>query len=74
MLMPVSIQKTDGKYRVSTPHGVKAKGTSLAKAKRQRNLLNAVEHGWHPTGARARDLSSHTDPVAKKALNCIYKR
>lgn len=47
--MPVSIDKVGGKYRVSTPHGVKAKGTSLAKAKSQERLLNAVDHGWKPT-------------------------
>jgi len=51
--MPVSITKTDGKYRVSTPHGTKAKGTTLAKAKKQRNLLNAIDHGWRPTGKTA---------------------
>ncbi len=50
--MPVKIRKTGGKYRVSTPSGVKAKGTSLAKAKSQRRLLNAVEHGWKPTGKK----------------------
>ena len=48
--MPVKIAKSGDVYRVSTPHGVKAKGTTLKKAKRQRNLLNAVEHGWKPTG------------------------
>ena len=38
---------------MATPHGVKAKQTSLKKAKAQRNLLNAVDHGWHPTGKPA---------------------
>lgn len=53
--MPVTIRKKKGDgYSVSTPHGVKAKGTTKAKAKRQRNLLNAVEHGWKPTGKKAR--------------------
>lgn len=47
--MPVSISKHGGKYQVSTPHGVKAKGTTLAKAKSQERLLNAVDHGWKPT-------------------------
>lgn len=46
--MPVSIAKVKGGYRVSTPHGIKAKKTSLRKAKAQRRLLNAVEHGWRP--------------------------
>ena len=49
--MPVSISKTDGKYKVSTPHGTKAKATSLRKAMAQKRLLNAVEHSdWRPTG------------------------
>ena len=38
-----------GKVRVSTPHGVKAKATTPAKAKKQINLLRGVEHGWKPT-------------------------
>jgi hypothetical protein len=54
--MPVTIRKKKGDgYTVSTPHGTKAKGTTKAKAKRQRNLLNAVEHSnWRPTGKKAR--------------------
>lgn len=51
--MPTEITKTKkGNYRVSTPNGTKAKGTSLAKAKKQVRLLNAVEHGWKPTGKK----------------------
>lgn len=51
--MPVKIKKVGkGKYRVSTPGGVKAKSTSLAKAKSQERLLNAVDHGWKPTGKK----------------------
>lgn len=49
--MPVTITKlSSGKVRVSTPHGVKAKATSPARAARQKRLLNAVEHGFKPTG------------------------
>ena len=48
--MPVRISRTSkGGYRVSTPGGVKAKSTTKAKAERQRNLINATEHGWKPT-------------------------
>jgi len=51
--MPVKIKKVDG-YRVSTPHGVKAKHTTKAKAERQERLLNAVEHSdWRPTGKKS---------------------
>ena len=53
--MPVSIQKTDGKYRVSTPNQVHAKHTTRKKAERQARLLNAIDHGWHPTGKPARE-------------------
>ena len=52
--MPVSVTKTDGKYRVSTPHGVKSKGSTLRNAMAQKRLLNAVEHGWKPTGGKAK--------------------
>ena len=50
--MPVTIRKKGGKYQVSTPSAVHAKGTTLKKAKSQERLLNAVEHGWKPTGRR----------------------
>jgi hypothetical protein len=52
--MPVRISKVKGGYRVSHGGKVSAKKTSKAKAKRQANLLNAVRHGWRPTGKRAR--------------------
>jgi hypothetical protein len=48
--MPVKIEKLKGgKVKVSTPGGTKSKHTTLKKALKQRNLLNAVEHGWKPT-------------------------
>ena len=51
--MPVRITRLGGgKYRVSTPSGVKAKATSLRRAKGQKRLLQAVEHGWKPTYSR----------------------
>ena len=51
--MPVKVTKTSsGKYRVSTPSGTKAKGTTKAKAESQKRLLNAVEHGFKSTGAK----------------------
>lgn len=53
--MPVTIKsKGHGMYRVSTPHGVKAKATTHEKAEAQKRLLNAVEHGWKPTGKKVR--------------------
>lgn len=54
-MSPVKITKTDHKYKVATPGGTKAKGTTKAKAQAQANLLRAVEHGnWKPTGKPAR--------------------
>ena len=51
--MPVKITPVKGGYKVSTPHGTKAKRTTKAKAEAQKNLLNAVEHsGWKPTGKK----------------------
>lgn len=51
--MPVKMRKLkSGKVRVSTPGGVKAKGTTSTKAKAQANLLHGIEHGWKPTGKK----------------------
>lgn len=51
--MPVRIRKTkSGKFQVSTPGGVKAKGTTKKKAERQKRLLNAIEHGFKPSKRR----------------------
>jgi len=54
--MPVTIRKKPGSkgYVVKTPGGVKSKGSTLKNAKSQERLLNAVEHGWKPTGAPSR--------------------
>ena len=46
--MPVKISRTNGKYKVSTPSGTKAKGTTKKKAEKQKRLLNAIEHGFKP--------------------------
>jgi hypothetical protein len=53
ILMPYWLhKKKGGKYSVHSPHGTKAKGTTLHKAKRQKRLLQAIKHGWRPTGRR----------------------
>ncbi len=53
--MPVTLKKLPGgKVRVSTPTMIHAKATSFQKAKSQERLLNAVEHGWHPTGDKGK--------------------
>lgn len=51
--MPYKVTKTDG-YRVTSPHGVKAKRTTKFKAEAQARLLRAVKHGFKPTGKPAR--------------------
>lgn len=47
--MPATVRKVDG-YQVRTPSGIKAKGTTLRKAKAQQRLLNAIEYspGFKP--------------------------
>jgi len=54
--MPVKIKKVGkGRVQVSTPGGVKARSTSMRKAKAQERLLNAVEHSdWRPNGKKGR--------------------
>lgn len=48
--MPAEIKKVGkGRYQVETPNMVHAKGTTLEKAKRQKRLLQAIDHGWTPT-------------------------
>lgn len=58
--MPVKLTRLPGgKVRVSTDH-VHAKATTMAKAKAQERLLNAVEHtNWKPTGQKARSSKPH---------------
>lgn len=52
--MPEKIKKVKGGgYQVSGPHGIHAKHTTKAKAQAQVRLLNAVEHGFKPTGKSA---------------------
>ena len=48
--MPYRIKKVDG-YKVTSPHGTKAKETTKKKAEAQVRLLRAVKHSdWRPTG------------------------
>ncbi len=52
--MPAKVTKVKGGYQVKTPNAVHAKKTTKAKAESQKRLLNAVEHGWEPTGKPAK--------------------
>ena len=48
--MPYRMSKTKGgKYKVTSPHGTKSKGTTKKKAEAQIRLLRGVKHGWKPT-------------------------
>ena len=42
--MPYTITKFDSSYKVTSPHGTKAKKTTKSKAKKQVRLLQAIEH------------------------------
>ena len=51
-MMPAKISKNKkGGYSVATPNGVHAKNTTKKKAEAQARLLNAIDHGFKPTGA-----------------------
>ena len=53
--MPAKKRKNrDGTYTVSTPNGVKGRKMTLRNANAQIRLLNAVDHGWKPTGEKRR--------------------
>lgn len=44
--MPVKIKKLkSGKFRVSTPSMIHAKGTTKKKAESQERIINMAEHG-----------------------------
>ena len=49
--MPVIIKKVDG-YRVSHGGKTSAKRTTKRKAVKQKRLLDAIRHGWKPTGKK----------------------
>ena len=50
--MPAKVSKVKGGYQVKTPNEVHAKHTSLKNAKSQQRLLNAIDHGFHPSGRK----------------------
>lgn len=50
--MPAKIRAIGGnKFSVSTPNAVHAKATTKKNAESQARLLNAIDHGFKPTGA-----------------------
>lgn len=54
--MPYAIEKRGDKFVVfnTETKDVKGRHDSKIKARRQINLLRGIEHGWEPTGAKAR--------------------
>ena len=71
--MPVKIQSVGkGKYRVSTPRGTKAKHTTKAKAEKQKRLLNAIDHGFKPTGRPAKK-KTRTESLAIKVVQTLLE-
>jgi hypothetical protein len=57
--MPYKMTKVDG-YRVTSPHGVKAKHTTKGRGAAQMRLLRGVEHGMVPrrkVGSKRRSRS-----------------
>jgi len=71
--MPVKVEKVDG-YRVTHGGKTSAKRTTKTKAKRQANLLRAVEHGWKPTGKAARKKKSEKTPDVSEAKEYVKDR
>lgn len=63
--MPVTITKVKGGYRVSTPGGVKSKCTTWENAQRQKRIILATEHGFKPTGAKAKRAVKIKPPARK---------
>lgn len=56
--MPYTKRKLkSGRVRVTSPNGVKSKGSTPENAEKQVHLLQAVDHGWKPT---------HRDNIRKK--------
>ena len=53
-MVPARISKVRGGYSVKTPNQVHAKATTKTKAEGQQRLLNALDHGWKPTGKKGR--------------------
>jgi hypothetical protein len=54
--VPYAIEKRGNKWVVINTETKAVKGThdSEIKAERQRRLLEGIEHGWKPSGAKAK--------------------
>lgn len=70
--MPYKMTKTDGKYKVTSPSGTRAKGTTKKKAQKQMNLLRGIKHGWKPTHNPV--VSPTLVGMGKAILDKFYKK
>lgn len=72
--MPYAIRKKGNQYLTVNKETGKVKGThaSYAKAERQRRLLEGVEHGWKPTGKKAK--KPVTEGARKRFLARVKQR
>ena len=54
--MPYTIRQSGSKFVVvnTETNDVKGRHDTKEKAQRQINLLRGIEHGWEPTGKKAR--------------------
>ena len=62
--MPVTTTKKNG-YTNRTPGGVKGRGMTKKNAKAQKRLLNAVEHGWKPSGNQKKKEKTYSPAICK---------
>jgi hypothetical protein len=46
--MPYRIKRVGTKYKVVSPHGIRARGTTKGKAEKQVRLLRGLKHGFIP--------------------------
>lgn len=64
--MPAKVSKArGGGYSVKTPNAMHAKHTTLQKAQAQARLLNAIDHGFVPTGKPASSRYGHPKSAHK---------
>lgn len=66
--MPVTTTKTSSGYTNRTPGGVKGRHMTKANAEAQKRLLNAVKHGWRPTGKKRKKRTSLTHDRKRTSL------
>lgn len=64
--MPYKVKGNKVMHQKGGKWSVKQTASSPAKAKAAMNLLRGIEHGWVPTGKKARKTKKKTKKKAKK--------